>query len=355
MIRGGVMKQSEKKGYGKGYVLRLVVLDLIGIASFFILSYASAAHAVQVTLAWDPPATGALDGYRVFYRLQDESYDYNNPDWQGSTNTCTISNLQDTMTYFVVRAYNAAGESGNSNEAAYQPAATPEAAISRSPASLSTSCTQGSNASRQSFQVSNSGNGSLNYSISTGGTSWLSCSPASGISSGEADTIAVNYSTSGISAGTYFATITIASADASNSPQTIPVSLTVNTPSSPPATPPPSSLPALSRSPASLSTSCTQGSNASRQSFQVSNSGSGTLSYSITDNASWLSCSPTSGTSTGESDTIAVSYNTSRLAVGTYSATISVTAAGASNSIQTIPVSLTVSRRSSYGWWGWWH
>jgi len=347
------MNRSIEKRYRKGYVSRFGLMGLMGVVSFFILSHTSAAHAIQVTLAWDPPATGTPDGYQLFYRLQNQNYDYSNPDWQGSTTTCTVSNLQDIRTYFVVRAYNAAGESGDSNEAIYQPAATPTPAISRSPASLSTSCTQGSNASRQSFQVSNSGGGTLSYSISTGGTSWLSCSQASGTSTGESDTITVNYSTSGISVGTYFATITIASASASNSPQSIPVSLTVNAPSSPPAAPAPSSPPAISRSPASLSASCTQGSNASRQSFQVSNSGGGTLSYSITDDASWLSCSPASGTSTGESDTIRVSYNTSGLAVGTYPATITITAAGASNSPQTIPVSLTVSQPSGHGWRRW--
>jgi hypothetical protein len=351
MMRGGIMKQGEKKRYRKGYVLRFGLLSLIGVVSFLVLSYPSAAHAVQVTLAWDPPTAGTPDGYRLFYRLQNESYDYNNPDWQGSTNTCTVSNLQDTTTYFVVRAYNAAGESGDSNEAIYQPAATPTAAISRSPASLSTSCTQGSNASKQSFQVSNSGSGTLSYSISTGGKSWLSCDPTSGDSTGESDTIAVNYSTSGLAAGTYFATITIASAAASNSSQTIPVSLTVNAPSSPPATSTPSSSPAISLSPASLSTSCTRGSNAAKQSFQVANSGGGTLSYSITDNANWLSCTPTSGSGSG---TITVSYNTSKLSAGTYSATITISAAGASNSSQTIPVSLTVSQLSSYGRGGRW-
>jgi hypothetical protein len=355
MIDGAVRNERVGKRYRKGYVLRFGFLGLMGIVSFFILSYASAAHAIQVSLAWDPPATGTPDGYRLFYRLQDQSYDYSNPDWQGSTTTCTISNLQDVTTYFVVRAYNAAGESGDSNEAIYQPAVTPAAAISRSPASLSTSCTQGSNASRQSFQVSNSGSGTLNYSISTGGTSWLSCNPASGSSTGESDTITVNFNTSGNSAGTYFATITIASAGASNSPQTIPVSLTVNAPSSSASTSTPSSSPAISRSPASLSTSCNQGWNASKQSFQVSNSGSGTLSYSITDDASWLSCSPTSGTSTGEADTIRVSYNTSKLAVGTYSATITITAAGSGNSSLTIPVTLTVSQPSGHGRWGRWH
>jgi hypothetical protein len=324
----------------------------------FLLCQAASAQALQITLAWDPPATGTPDGYLVFYHLDGQSYDYSHPDWQGADNTCTIPNLQDATTYFVVRAYNAAGESPDSNEAVYQPAATSSPAISRSPASLSTSCTQGSNASQQSFQVANSGSGTLGYSISTGGTNWLSCSPPSGASTGESDTVAVNYNTSGISAGTYFATITIAAAGASNSPQTIPVSLTVNAPSSPPATPVPSSAPAISLNQGSLSASSNQGSNASQQSFKVANSGSGTLTYSITDNASWLSCSPRSGTSTGEADTVKVSYTTSGLAAGTYSATITVTASGASNSPLTIPVSLTVNHTSgSSGYHGWrhWH
>jgi Viral BACON domain len=184
------------------------------------------AQAIQVTLAWDPPATGTVDGYRLFYHLEDQSYDYSHPDWQGSTTTCTISNLQDITTYFVVRAYNADGESGDSNEAIYQPVAAATAAISRNPASLSTSCTQGSNASKQSFQVSNAGSGTLSYSI-TDNASWLSCSPTSGTSMGEQDTITVNYSTSGLSNGTYSATITITDAGATNSPQVITVSLTV--------------------------------------------------------------------------------------------------------------------------------
>jgi Viral BACON domain/Fibronectin type III domain len=352
MIEGAVMNQRVAKRYRKGYVLRFGLLSLMGVVSFVVFSYASVAHAVQVTLAWDPPATGTLDGYRVFYRLQNESYDYSNPDWQGSTNTCTISSLQDTTTFFVVRAYNAAGESPDSNEATYQPVATSTPAISLSPASLSTSCTQGSNASQQSFQVANSASGTLSYSISTGGASWLSCNPASGSSTGESDTITVSYNTSGNSAGTYFATITIASAAASNSPQTIPVRLTVNAPSSPAGTSTASSSPVISLSPASLSTSCNQGWSASKQSFQVSNSGGGTLSYSITDDASWLSCSPTSGSGSG---TITVSYNTSKLAVGTYSATITIGAAGAGNSPQTIPVKLTVSQPSGHGRWGRWH
>ena len=57
---------------------------------------------------------------------------------------------------------------------------------------------------------------------------------------------------------------------------------------------------------------------------------------------SWLACSPTEGESTGEHDAVAVVYETADLPAGSYSAAITVSAPGADNSPQTIPVSLTV-------------
>jgi len=204
-------------------------------------------------------------------------------------------------------------------------------AINRSPTTLSPSCTQGSNAASQTFTVSNSGGGTLSYSISDN-VSWLSCSPTSGTSTGEADTITVTYSTSSLSAGTYNGTITISDPNASNNPQTIAVTLTVS--------PPP---PTITRSPSTLSPSCNQGSNAASQNFTVQNTGGGTLSYAISDNVTWLSCSPTSGTSTGEADTITVTYSTSGLSAGTYNGTITISDPNATNNPQTVAVTLTVN------------
>src|SRR3990170_3984454 len=377
------------------------------------------------------------------------------------------------------------------NDMAYVPQGQGEVSavpsISVSPASLSASAAQGGNASSQSFQVRNSGGGTLSYTISDS-AAWLSVTPTSGTSTGEQDTITVNYATSGLSAGTYSATITVTASGATNSPQTIPVSLNVGVGSGlarvwlegesgsltapmaigsdsqassgayvwipegtgnvlydpllavgsvaytfsvpvagnyvvwgrlidnlgnsffvsmdsgpyalwdtvggstwgwdrvnnrgvadpvvyslgvgqhtlvikhredgakldrilvtndmayvPQGQGEVSAVPSISLTPASLSASAAQGSNASSQSFQVRNSGGGTLSYTISDSATWLSLTPTSGTSTGEQDTITVNYATSGLSAGTYSATITVTASGATNSPQTIPVSLTIS------------
>lgn len=194
------------------------------------------------------------------------------------------------------------------------------------------SCTQGENASNQSFRVRNGASGTLNYSINET-CNWInSCSPTTGTSTGESDSITVRYNSADLSVGIYTATITISAAGASNSPQYIDVVLTVNT----------APTPSIDLSHAALSPVATLGSNAPSQSFTVRNSGEGTLSYNVTDNENWLSCSPASGSSTGEADTITVSYSTAGLALGTYNATITVSAAGAPNSPQMIHVSLTI-------------
>ena len=102
---------------------------------------------------------------------------------------------------------------------------------------------------------------------------------------------------------------------------------------------------ALSRT--SLFNTCNQGTNAPAQSFEIWNSGAGTLTYSITDDATWLNCVPANGSSTGEHATIQVTYATSGLTVGDYSAQITVIASGAVNSPKTIDVSLSVKQPTS--------
>lgn len=77
-----------------------------------------------------------------------------------------------------------------------------------------------------SFTVRNSGPATVNYTI-TEDADWLSVQPTSGDSSGEADSINVVYDVSGLPTGEYSATITVASPDAFNPPQTIVVSVAV--------------------------------------------------------------------------------------------------------------------------------
>jgi hypothetical protein len=54
-----------------------------------------------------------------------QAYDCLHPPWQGPELTCIIKSLPDTRIKFVCRAYDAAGESGDANEATYTPTSPP--------------------------------------------------------------------------------------------------------------------------------------------------------------------------------------------------------------------------------------
>jgi hypothetical protein len=99
--------------------------------------------------------------------------------------------------------------------------------------------------------------------------------------------------------------------------------------------------PVIGVNPASLSFSATVGgSNPPNQTVSITNTGAGTLNWSASDNATWLSVSPASGTAPS---TLTVSVNIAGLSAGTFNGSITITAAGATNSPVTIPVTLTVS------------
>ncbi len=103
----------------------------------------------------------------------------------------------------------------------------PQPTIAVSPSSLNPTTDEGSSPASDEFSVRNSGDLTLNYSI-TDDVEWLSAAPSSGASTGETDAITVQYATSPLPAGTYNATITVADPNATNNPQTVSVNLTVN-------------------------------------------------------------------------------------------------------------------------------
>jgi hypothetical protein len=76
MIERAAMNHVVAKRYRKGYVLRFWLLGLMGIVSFLILSYASAAQALHATPAWDATAAGTVNGHRAFCGLAGQSYNY---------------------------------------------------------------------------------------------------------------------------------------------------------------------------------------------------------------------------------------------------------------------------------------
>jgi len=105
------------------------------------------------------------------------------------------------------------------------PLRTNEPFISISTFSLEFNATiAGDNPPNQTFQISNSGGGADDWSI-TDDADWLSVNPTSGSSTGKAIEHTVSVNIGGLSAGTYFGKISIADPNAANNPQLVKVTL----------------------------------------------------------------------------------------------------------------------------------
>jgi len=97
--------------------------------------------------------------------------------------------------------------------------------------------------------------------------------------------------------------------------------------------------PAIGASPVSLSFTATEGgANPATQTLSISNTGGGTLSWDVSDNAAWLTLSPASGTGNGA---VMLSVATGTLSAGSYNGTVTISATGVSS--VTVPVVFDVS------------
>jgi hypothetical protein len=234
-----------------------------------------------------------------------------------------------TATLYAAAIDSFSGGTGTKQQNITVTAAAPTPTIGVSPASLSFNYQSGGTVpASQSFAVSSSGS-ALSYTVSTSAT-WLSATPASGTTPGN---VSVSVTPGTLSAGTYTGSVTITSSGASNSPKSVPVTLTVTS----------ATTPILTVSPLSLSfTYQTGGSTPAAQPVTLSSSSA--LNYTAVSSAAWLNATPASGATPAS---LSVSVNPAGLAVGNYSGTLTVTASGASNSPQKIAVSLAVTSASS--------
>jgi len=98
------------------------------------------------------------------------------------------------------------------------------------PSSLSFAAKEGGpNPPSRTLSITNAGIGTMPWSVTVSSdAAWLSLSPDSGTSSGEIDKVTVSVDISGMSAGDYSATITITAEKAPNTPQTVPVDLSIS-------------------------------------------------------------------------------------------------------------------------------
>jgi hypothetical protein len=120
-------KAMIKAHYRRAFWMAIVLLLINVLVTGLMIHNA---EADSVTLAWDPN-TPDPDGYRLYQRQDDGSYDYNNPvqipgvtnqngDIPADTTTVTLDDLgiicDITDYYWVVRAFVRTDESGDSNE-----------------------------------------------------------------------------------------------------------------------------------------------------------------------------------------------------------------------------------------------
>jgi hypothetical protein len=173
------------------------------------------------------------------------------------------------------------------------------------------------------------GNGTLRWEV-TEGCNWLVAEPSSGQSTGEVDNVNISVDISGLSAGTYNCQLTLTGAKADNSPQIVNVNLVIYR-----------SLILLSAS--ELGFRATEGgTNPGDQILTISNSGTGTLNWEITEDCNWLSVEPTNGSSTVEVNDVIISVDITGLGAGVYDCNLTISDSRAANNPQSVIVTLYI-------------
>jgi uncharacterized protein (TIGR03437 family) len=177
----------------------------------------------------------------------------------------------------------------------------------------------------RSFGVLNSGQGSMDWTATSstisGGSGWLSSSPASGVSgaTAQAASLAVKVNPSGLAAGEYYGQVAVAAPLAGNSPQLVSVVLNVLPPdNSPGAQVYPTGL---------LFTGVAHGPNPDPRTVTLTNVAVAPAAYtssSLTDDgASWIGLAPASGFVPGSaSSNLAVQPNIAGLGPGVWQGAI---------------------------------
>ena len=186
-----------------------------------------------------------------------------------------------------------------------------------------------SNPQPQSFDIWNFGIYTLHFSIDSD-SEWLSVLPETGDVNLGNILISVMVDIDGLSYGDYSGTLTITDDDALNSPQTIPVELTVQGP-------------VIATGSKEIYFECSQSSQPPvDQTLAISNTGGGTLNWQINipSDCNWLSVKPVRGRSTDEVNEVTLSVDANGMDIGFYICELTISDPNAENSPQTVQVIL---------------
>ena len=173
------------------------------------------------------------------------------------------------------------------------------------------------------LQITNSGTGPLNWTA-TKQRPWVTLSATSGSGDG---TIQVTINSAGLTGGIYHDDIVVTAPGASGSPDHVSVTLTVF-------------APGLAVTPSFIHDTAPPGSTTPQsQTLQVSNSGTGTITWSATKSQPWVTLSKPSG---GAPDSLSVTVDPTGLPPGTYTDTVLFTSAEATNGPVRVPLELAI-------------
>jgi hypothetical protein len=188
----------------------------------------------------------------------------------------------------------------------------------------------GENPPSQQVIVTNDGGSTLSWrAFHT--SPWLTVGPSSGsLTRGQSSTLTLSASVAGLALGSYSGSVTVQDGNAANSPRAIAVNLTV------------SERPTIGLSTTSMTFVDPCEGDPAAQPLIISNTGGSPLQWQITDDATWLSASPTSGTlEPGQSQSVSIMAQGGLPYVfPNRTATLSVQDPDASNSPRTVAVEL---------------
>ena len=181
------------------------------------------------------------------------------------------------------------------------------------------------NPASQLQNITNGGGQVLNWTSAKQST-WLVLNPATGTAP---TSVVVSANTVSLTAGTYTDTVSISAPNASNSPQKFVVTLNMTVPP-----------PTIKVLPDSLYfQGLENGPNPADQNFAITNIGQGTLNWTATENAGWLSLSSYNGTAPSN---VTASIDNTGLAAGVYIDSVLIADPTATNSPRRVKVVLAL-------------
>jgi hypothetical protein len=211
-------------------------------------------------------------------------------------------------------------------------------ALQVSPSTLTFSATSGGTDPSPQTVVLSSNRDRERTWTATENVPWITVTPSSGTIATETDTVSVRATAAGLAAGSYSANVMITETSQNGRIRRTNLAVTLSVAGA-------AAAPEIQLSVSSLTLSGTAGgANPAPHTFSISNTGGGTLAWTASETAGWLTLSPASGTNTG---TVTASIAASSLGAGTYSTTVTVSAPGAT--VKTLPVMLTITQSTSTG------